>query len=902
MPLANGVRLGAYETLNLVGEGGMGQVYRARDTRLDRVVALKVLPEPFAADPDRRERFEREARAVAALNHPHICQLHDVGEAAPAGAGEPIRFLVMEYLEGQTLEERLLRGPLPIAEVMRVAIELADALDHAHGRGLVHRDLKPGNVMLTRTGAKLLDFGLSRLQTPADLTALSTVIEGRAPLTAEGAVLGTYPYMAPEQLTGREADARTDIFAFGAVLYEMATGTRAFAGTTAATVIGAILHTDPPPVSARQSLAPPLLDRVVSRCLAKDPNNRWQTARDLVLELQWITGHPTEPAAAPAEPTGARRPLSRAWFATALTGLVIAIAASAVTYLRSAPVEPPIIRLPLAAPSGLPDEFANGPVVISPDGQQLVYPVAGSDGRPVLWMRGLDALDARPIRDTEGGLYPFWSPDSQSIAFFAQGKLKKVAIDGGPVQILCDARLPLGGAWSHNDVILFSAAAGHELYRVPAAGGPATALPADGINRERVAPSFLADGRRFLYYGRPQRLGVFLGSLDSTAPIPLAEDYATATYLPSGYLLFLKGASTVSLGMTLFAQKVDPATLQPSGPPMPLANRIQFSTLSAIGHFSASSTGTLVYGTMPALRTQLMWYDRDRGAIAPAAPPGSYAQVALSRDGSRIAVQRADPATQESDLWLIQTESGTETRLTATQGSVDGLPVWSPDGSRLLFMGIQKGPPNLFVKPVGELAGEQRLFRSNYVNYPTDWSRDGKFVVFSVFDPKSGFDLMYVPMGAGGDGPQPQPYLVTEFEEQSGRLSPDGRWLAYTSDEVGATEVYVQSFPTPGAKVRISTGGGNEPVWRSDGNELFYDAPNGILMGVSVERGTTLRPGTPKPVFTKPIARRVPRKFASEPTYAVANDGRFLMIMLADERSVRPTVLFNWPSLLESAR
>ena len=469
------------------------------------------------------------------------------------------------------------------------------------------------------------------------------------------------------------------------------------------------------------------------------------------------------------------------------------------------------------------------------------------------------------------------------------------------MQILCDARLPLGGAWSRDEVIVFSAAAGHELYRVPAAGGPPTALPADGINRERVSPSFLGDGRRFLYYGRPQKHGVFLGSLDSATPKAVSEDYATAAYIPPGYLLFLKGASTVSLGMTLFAQKVDPVTLQPGGPPLALADRIQFHSLQAIGHFSASSTGTLVYGTMPRLRTQLMWYDRDRGPLGPVGAPGGYAQLGLSLDGSKIAVQRADPVTQESDLWLIQTERGTETRLTATSGTVDGLPVWSPDGTRLLFMGIRKGPPNLFVMPAGESAGEQQLFRSNYVNYGTDWSRDGKYVAYSIFDPKSGWDLMYVDMQARGDDLKPQPYLVTEFDEQFGRVSPDGRWLAYTSDEVGTTEVYVQSFPTPGAKVRISTGGGNEPVWRSDGNELFYDTPGGTLMGVSVERGTTLRPGAPKPVFAKPVARRIPRKFPSEPTYAVSNDGRFLMIMLADERATRPAVLFNWTSLLESA-
>ncbi len=433
----------------------MGEVYKARDTRLDRTVAVKVLSEEFAADPDRRERFEREARAVAALNHPHICNLHDVGEAtipsqvareqSQGASHQPsaishdtvVRFLVMEHLEGQTLADRLVRGPLPTIELLRYAVELADALDHAHRRGLVHRDLKPGNVMLTKAGAKLLDFGLSRLQPRSDLFGLSTVSPGGAPLTAEGTVLGTFPYMAPEQLTGREADARSDIFAFGAMVYEMATGRRAFEGETAATVIGAILHTDPPPVSALQPVAPPALDRIVSRCLAKDPDDRWQAARDLTLELKWIAEH-----AAPLE-ADRQRQTKRTPGTMALAALsVVALAAAAYTAfsVRRAPADEPVVRLPFSPPEGLTlADFSTGSIMIAPDGGRLAFVASDRDGKQLLWIRPFDSLGARVLAGTDGAAYPFWSPDSRFIGFFAQGKLKEIQASGGAPQIISDA-------------------------------------------------------------------------------------------------------------------------------------------------------------------------------------------------------------------------------------------------------------------------------------------------------------------------------------------------------------------------------------------------------------------------------------------------------------------------------
>ena len=897
MPLAAGVRLGAYETLNLVGEGGMGQVYRARDTRLDRVVALKVLPEPFAADPDRRERFEREARAVAALNHPHICQLHDVGEAAPGGEGAPIRFLVMEYLEGQTLEERLLRGALPMADVLRVAIDLADALDHAHRRGLVHRDLKPGNVMLTRTGAKLLDFGLSRLQPPTDLTAMTTVIEGRAPLTAEGAVLGTYPYMAPEQLSGREADARTDIFAFGAVLYEMITGARAFAGTTAATVIGAILHTDPPPVSARQALAPAQLDRVVARCLAKDPDNRWQTMRDVVLELQWMADHPAGSATTAA--TSATKS-NRRW-SIAFASLAAAAALSAVAYLGGAPAAAPAIELMFAPPNGvtLADPRLSGPVTISPDGHLFAFVAIDGDGRQQrLWVRPIDnAANARALAGTEGASFPFWSPDSRQIGFFAQRKLKRIAALGGSPQTLSDAVQPRGGAWGTDGTILFSAQLGFELSRVPAAGGVASAVPADGRNQERLWPAFLSDGRHYLYFGRPQKHGIYLAELDSTMSTELMADYVGSVSVAQDYLLVLRGSSKSARSLTLQAQRVAPGTFLPTGEAAPVGASVTYASGLGRGAFAASRTGTLVYTTIERAISQFTWFDRGGNQMGHLDGSISYFAPSFSRDGTRLAAARVDPEVGTPDLWSIDVTRGIAQRLTYDPRE-DFFPVWSPDRATLVFGAQSPGtPPNVFHKALGVPGNGESLVRSRYNDQPTDWSPDGQFVIYSRRDPRSQWDLWLKPMSPEGSRTE-TPFLSTAANEHLAQFSPDGRWVAYVSDESGTNEVYVESFPKRGTREQMSNGGGSQPRWKADGRELFYLSADGHLMSVAVNPGTRLEPGKPSILFKS----RIFDVFGAENNgynwnYAVAPDGnRFLITTVTDESATIPTttVVLNW--------
>ena len=513
-----------------------------------------------------------------------------------------------------------------------------------------------------------------------------------------------------------------------------------------------------------------------------------------------------------------------------LGGLVLVAAASVAYSLRSESPSAPVVHLPLAPPNGLAtDALSNWPVVISPDGTRLVFSALGPNGRPVLWVRALDALDATPIADTDGGAFPFFSPDSRSIGFFAQRMLKKVRLDGGPAQILCEARVPRGGTWSVNDVILFSAGAGNELYWVSAGGGVATSLPSDGVNQERVQPSFLPDGRHFVYAARPQRFGVFLGSLDDRTPTPLVDGYSAVAYV-RGYLLLLRGATPVSTAMTLLAQRFDAATRQLAGTPGPLADQVVFDTLQGLGYFSASHTGTLVYGNVHWRTTRLTWFDRAGATLAHAGVAGLFSQPSLSRDGTRIAVQRVDPVTHDADLWSVRRleRSGDTTNRRAVRFRA---PAGRPTARKSCISSARKSTPNLYVRDVATSGAEHRLFESPLVNHATDWSRDGRFIVYATLHQSSGFDLMKLPMDGPEEDRLPTPYLATPFDEHYGRVSPDGRWLAYRSDESGIDEVYLQTFPTPGAKQSVSVNGGTEPVWRGDGNELYYVAPTGVADG-----------------------------------------------------------------------
>ena len=904
MSLAPGVRLGPYEVVRLIGTGGMGEVYKARDVRLDRTVAIKVLSEEFALDGDRRARFEREARAVAALNHPHICAVHDVGETVDIAStgGESIRFLVMEHLEGHTLADRLVRGPLPIEDVIRYATELADALDHAHRHGLVHRDLKPGNVMMTKTGVKLLDFGLSKLHASPDLITLATVSSDGPRLTSAGTVVGTFPYMAPEQLGGHEADARSDVFAFGAIVHEMATGRRAFEGTTAATVIGAILHTDPPPLSSFRPFTPPGLDRIVSRCLAKDPDDRWQSARDLMLELKWTAEHIEHSMS--REPVGARRRKLGLMVSAVVTLLTIAVAAFALAYVRRAPANGATVRLAFLPPKELQQAEARfgGPVTISPDGKHLAYVATGADGKQLLWLQAMDSSSPRALIATDGAAYAFWSPDSRSIGFFAQGRLKRINIDAGPPQILSDALLPRGGAWSAAGVIVYSVGAGRELYQVAAGGGTPSPVAADGINEERHWPSFLPDGRHFLYFARRQKPGIYVASLESAETKLLASGpYMGVAYASPGYLLILKGGAMAG---TLMAQPFDASRREFTGEAVPLAEQVPFFPLFARGDFSVSQNGTLLYGTLRTQTTQLTWFDREGKKLGNVPGATGYERPVLSPDERTIAADRLDPETQSQDVWFIETGRGATSRLTTNPG-LDQVGLWSPNGKRIAIGSTRDGKLYRYLKTVdGTGYEESHPFESadgDQIQQMTDWSVDGRFFVYSSLNAKTKWDIWVEPVTrepATQDSTR-GPYLHTEFNEHHGRLSPDGRWLAYASDESGKLEVYVQGFPVPGTRWRVSTDGGIEPRWRRDGKELFYQSAQGTLMAVIVKPGATFAATVPHALFKMPIT--IPTTLVQDQRkYLPTADGqRFLInVDLAETGPPLNTVVLNWPAAL----
>jgi len=874
MTLTAGARLGPYEIVALIGSGGMGEVYRATDTRLARTVAVKVLPAHLSERPEARERFEREARAISSLNHPHICALYDVGQQ------DGVSFLVMEYLEGDTLGERVAKGALPLEQAVEYGVQIASALDKAHSQGISHRDLKPGNIMLTKSGAKLLDFGLAKLREPArGGDALATM--SRA-LTERGTVLGTFQYMAPEQLQGQEADARSDIFAFGSVLYEMVTGQKAFQGKSHASLVAAILDADPAPLPPR--LAGPL-EHVIRTCLTRDPDERWQTARDLMLELKWIAGGPAAGPAAVAAPAAG---LPRRW-AAATALLALALAALAVLYFRRPQQNLDVVRFPVPAPekSGF-SPF--GSVAVSPDGRRLAFSATTPDGKLLLFVRSLDSL-TQPLPGTEGANSPFWSPDSRFVGFsvFTEGKLKKVEVTGGPPQTLCDAAQALGGTWNREGVIVF----GHlnaPLHRVAAAGGPATPvteLDASRKETSHVLPHFLPDGRHFLYVARTNQQGgadIYVAALDSKERKRLLGADSNAVYA-GGHLLFLRER-------TLLAQAFDAGRRELTGDPVPVAEQVGVSF--GRGNFSASETGVLAYGGGSGGNRHLAWFDRTGKPLAVAGPPAGYNDLNLSPDQTRVAAAVLDRQGGFSDVWLLDLARGTSSRFTFDPAG-DSLPVWAPDGSRIAFTTSRDGPANIYQKVSSGAGNDEPLLKSDAGKSLHDWSRDGRFLVYSQVDPKTKRDLWVLPLF--GDR-KPMPYLRAEFDESHAQFSPDGRWMAYVSNETGASQVYVQPFPASGGKWQISTAGGSQPRWRRDGKELFYLSLDAKLMAVPIQAGATLQPGIPNPLFQSSIAGAVSLAFSHR--WAAAADGqRFLFINAAEEATSTPlTVVLNWTATL----
>lgn len=878
-----GQRIGAYEIESLLGAGGMGDVYRARDTRLDRTVAIKILHDVLAGDSQTRERFDREARAISQLDHPNICALYDVGEHQGAA------YLVMQYLEGETLQDRLAKGALPSDQALTCAMQIAAALDQAHRAGIVHRDLKPGNIMLTKSGAKLLDFGLAKRAAPMVTGATPSTRPPSPPhLTAPGTILGTLQYMAPEQLEAKDADARTDIFAFGAVVYEMLTGKEAFQGSSRASLISAILHDDPALLSTIRPLTPPALSRVIKTCLAKDPDDRWQSARDMGRALKDIAEQPFSTHTITAAGAGTRW---RGWISRGLVAAAVLLAATALTTgaLRPrSPDEPHAYRSTLLLPANL-SGVPSSRLALSPDGRHLAFVATSESGQVQLWVRALDGLAAEPLVGTEGAQAPFWSPNGRSLAFFADGKLKKIDIAGGPAVPLCDARVvpnAVPGAWSRDEVIVFNASTTMSpLSRVSAGGGTAeviTALDRRTGEAGHTMPSFLPDGQHFLYGAQTSSgrvLGLYVGSLTSIDRTRLLDGVSHAIFA-QGRLLFLRGT-------TLMAQSFDAGRRVLTGEPEPVGEQVQTDP-SWRGAFAASDTGLVVYqaGATPS---RLLWYDRRGRQTAVLGNPAHYDDVFLSPDGRHASVSVSESGSPNRAIWTLDVASGIATRMTFEAGEQFDAP-WSDDG-RLIFDSSHNGHQELFLKPANG-ADAEALLTDGVDKYAQSWSPDGRFLIYMVWGATTGQDLWMLPLT--GDR-KPAAFLETSNTDGGGQFSPDGRWIAYWSNRTGRLEVFVASFPGPGRIRQVSTSGGIFPRWRRDGKEIFYRSPDNMLMAATVNgQGPNFEVRAVRPLFG--VRPGGPHWF-----YDVAPDGEHFLVNTAPEQTASApiTLVVNWPAALK---
>ncbi len=880
MALTSGSKLGPYEIVSPLGAGGMGEVYRARDTRLDRDVAVKVLRTSLSSDVSLRQRLEREAKAASKLSHPHICTLHDIGHQ------DGVDFLVMELVEGETVEHRLIKGPLPPEQTVRVAAQIADALAKAHKMGFTHRDLKPSNVMLTKTGAKLMDFGLAKASGTAPLSdVLTEMTAEQAKLTAEGAIVGTFQYMAPEQLEGKEADARTDIFALGEVIYEMATGKPAFAGKSRASLIAAILSSEPQPMTALQAMTPPALERVVKKCLAKDPDERWQSASDLAAELYWISESGSQ-AGVPTRGFPRRKTWERAGWLVAALLLLLMVGGGAVWWFGSR-------QSPRAMYFNIPVTLPANDVALSPDGRTLAM-VAYWDqtSKYMLWTHPVGGRGTTTVPGTEDASHPFWSPDSRSIAFFSQGKLKKVDLSsGGTAQVLCDAPHGRGGAWNQEGVILFSPDFFAGLFRVSSAGGtPVEVTKTDAARLESSHrwPLFLPDGRHFLYLaanfsGHFEANQIFLGSLDSGEKRPIVSASSNAAYAEPGYLLYLRDNALV-------AQRFDSRKYVLSGEPRTISDEVQYFPQTDLALFGVAGTATLVTQTgRGADKSQLTWFNRNGGTTGAIGTPGAFANPSISPDGRRLAFEQTDRDGRHVDIWIHELATNGTTRFTFGPG-LNEIPVWSPDGKRIAYGSSRKLNFSAYLKNADGSGSEREIADlGGQTEGIWDWSRDDKYVLA-----RKDNELWYLALPDF----QAKPYLQPKWIVRNAQFSQDGKWVAYSSNETGNWEVYVSPFPSGTSKWQVSRGG-SEPRWRRDGKELFYLSAEGKMMAAPVRLGISFEAGPPAVLFQTHL--RQPISAQDVFSYDVTGDGqRFLINTKVDEPNASPlSIVLNWASEME---
>ncbi len=861
----------------------MGEVYRARDMRLDRIVAIKVLASHLSSSPELKQRMEREARAISSLNHPHICHLYDIGSQ------DGTDFLVMEFLEGETLADRLRKGALPLNEILKIGIAVAEALAIAHRQGIVHRDLKPGNIMLTQGGAKLMDFGLAKplgMQTVASgtvpsFTALPTMSgpSPMTPLTTAGSIVGTIQYMSPEQIEGKEADARSDIFAFGAVLYEMAAGKRPFEGKSQISLASSILEKDPEPISAVKPQTPAAFEHVVTTCLQKNPEERYQTAHDIKLELQWIAKERPAAAAAAAEPAPARSPLG--WAAAVALALLLGSVAgfllhrsnSSATSIRT------VIDPPLGAAFRLTDD-AGGPPVLSPDGSTLAFTAIDQQGKNGLWVRPMNSLEARALAGTDDAIFPFWSPDSRSLGFFVDGKLKTIDVNGGSGVVVCDALLGRGGAWAASGVIVFSPGPTGPLMRVNASGGnPVEVTKIDTRQHSSHRwPFFLPDGKHFLYlalnHDRAQsgNDAIYYASLDGRENRVLLRTQSSAVYA-GGFLLFARGDQ-------LMAQVFDPANGSLSGEAQSVAKGVISDATTWHTDASAADNGLLVFGSGGSGDVQLAWLDRKGNQIGVAADKFTslrYAQI--SPQGDRIALQ-IDSGT--NDIWVLDPARGVRTRLTFGPVSND-FPVWSADGKWITYFSLREGKPTIYRKPSDGSGAEELLLTDERGVVATDWSRDGKTLIYQRGPLGGPYDMWLLPL----EGERKPRMLLAHAG--NGRLSPDGHWLAYDSVESGSPEVYVVPFGGGAGKWQVSPNGGSFPQWSSDGKELYYlDGTSSIQAVLVKQAGGALQFGAPQTLVSR-------LTILSIPFFSVTPDGKKILVArVAQQVSPSVTVVTNF--------
>jgi len=856
----------------------MGEVYRARDTRLDRTVAVKILPAHLSSNAEARQRFDREARTISSLSHPNICHLYDVGQQ------DETSFLVMEYLEGETLADRLVKGPLPVEQVLKYGIETCEGLERAHKTGLIHRDLKPGNIMLTKSGAKLMDFGLAKPVQMASSGLTQTLPTPQQPLTTEGAVVGTFQYMAPEQLEGKEADTRSDIFSLGAVLYEMATGQRAFSGKSAASTIAAILAAHPPAVSSIQPLLPSALDHLIKSCLAKDPDERLQTVHDVKMQLQWIAQGASQ-TPVPAGNGGGRAVGRLPWLLVAL--LLLVLAGGGVAWWSSAHRA----ASPMYFSSVMP--FPVNDIALSPDGRRAaVVAYWEAADKYVIWIHEIGSRNADTVSGTEGASHPFWSPDGRFVGFFADGKLKKVdlASHQSP-QILCDAPNGRGGTWNRDGVILFAPDASGGLYRVSSAGGAPVEVTKVDASRSQSSnrwPYFLPDQKHFLYLGANfsgefDKNAIFVGSLDSSETHMVVAASSNAAYADPGFLLYVKDT-------TLVAQPFDLRSYSLMGEPHAINDQIQYFQTTDLAVFSVFGRGTLLLQTgKGANKSQLLWFDRSGKQLGAVGPLGRYRNVSLSPDGRRVLFDEMESDGRHYDIWMRDVSSEATARLTFGPG-LNQLATWSPDGKQIVYTGIRKSSWMVFVKNSDGSGSERQIVDNTvYLQGPWDWSRDGRILIW-----RNG-ELWYVTVSDR----QPKPIFQGNSIVRNAQFSPDEKWIAYSSNETGTREVYVSQFPRTETKWQVSRGGGAEPRWRRDGKELFYLSGEGKMIAVPVKADGTFEAGSPAALFQTHL--RQPISAMDQVSYDVTADGRrFLIDSKVDDPDAAPlSVVLNWAAELD---